>query len=283
MENDSASIRNISDTARWVAEYRARESERPDAVFRDPLARRLAGEHGRQIVDSLPTRANQSWAFVTRTHLFDRFVAEEVPRGADTVVNLAAGLDTRPYRMALPESLVWIEIDLPELLAYKERVLANERPACRLERLALDLADVDARRALFRQIDARATRTLILSEGLLIYFARDEVAALADDLAACGTFRSWVVDIASPGLVAMMAKQIGERLQHAGAPFKFGPPEGPAFFERHGWRVADVQSVLKAAARIKRLTWLMRLAALLPEQQPPGSRPWSAVCLLTRP
>ena len=43
-------IRNVSDTARWVAFYRAMESERPDAVFRDPFARRLAGERGEAIV-----------------------------------------------------------------------------------------------------------------------------------------------------------------------------------------------------------------------------------------
>jgi len=54
------------------------------------------------------------------------------------VVNLAAGLDTRPYRMALPSGLQWIEIDLPELLAYKAETLAGETLACRLERVALD-------------------------------------------------------------------------------------------------------------------------------------------------
>jgi O-methyltransferase involved in polyketide biosynthesis len=37
-------VRNIADTARWVAWFRAQETLRPDAVFRDPLAARLAGE-----------------------------------------------------------------------------------------------------------------------------------------------------------------------------------------------------------------------------------------------
>ena len=40
-------IRHISDTARWAALYRARETERSDAIFRDPCARRLAGERGK--------------------------------------------------------------------------------------------------------------------------------------------------------------------------------------------------------------------------------------------
>ena len=80
-------------------------------------------------------------AWVTRTYLFDRFIAQQIARGADTVVNLAAGLDARPYRMDLPRTLHWIEVDLPELLAYKEQALAREKPNCALERVAQLAAD----------------------------------------------------------------------------------------------------------------------------------------------
>ncbi len=46
-------IEHISDTARWVAVYRAMETARPDAIFRDPHARQLAGERGDHIVDTM--------------------------------------------------------------------------------------------------------------------------------------------------------------------------------------------------------------------------------------
>src|SRR6185369_17641435 len=42
-------VSNVSDTARWVATYRAQETARPDALFKDPFAERLAGERGRAI------------------------------------------------------------------------------------------------------------------------------------------------------------------------------------------------------------------------------------------
>ncbi len=281
-DTDQTRIRNISDTARWVAEYRAEETARPDALFRDPFARRLAGARGHGITGTIPRQMQQRWAFITRTYLFDRFVADQIQRGVDTVVNLAAGLDARPYRMALPPSLTWIEVDLPELLAYKEGVLAGERPACALERVALDLSDVEGRRALFARIDARARRTLVITEGLLIYLTPDGAGQLADDLAARGTFRDWVIDIASPALMQMMSREMGGRLEAAGAAFRFAPADGPHFFESHGWRPADVRSMLKTAARLKRLTLTMRLMALLPEASPPWSRIWSGVCLLTR-
>src|ERR1700731_4388277 len=67
-------IRNVSDTARWVAVYRARETERPDALFRDPFARRLAGERGEQIARSKPLGRDNDWSMITRTWLGDQFI-----------------------------------------------------------------------------------------------------------------------------------------------------------------------------------------------------------------
>ena len=113
-------IRNISDTALLAAVYRARETERQDALFSDPFARRLAGERGEQIAKSMPFSDSNTWAWVVRTYLYDQFIAEQCQQGVNMVVNLAAGLDTRPYRMTLPASLQWVEVDLPGILSYKE-------------------------------------------------------------------------------------------------------------------------------------------------------------------
>jgi O-methyltransferase involved in polyketide biosynthesis len=102
--SDDGRLRNISDTANWVAVYRALESERPDALFRDPFARRLAGARAARIAEAASFARKNAWSFVARTVLFDRFISGAVANGADMVVNLAAGLDARPYRMELPSS-----------------------------------------------------------------------------------------------------------------------------------------------------------------------------------
>jgi methyltransferase (TIGR00027 family) len=275
-------IRNISDTARWVAVYRARETERSDAVFRDPLARRLAGERGERIADSKPLGTDTGWSMVARTYLIDRFVSEQIQRGADMVVNLAAGLDSRPYRMQLPRSLQWVEVDLDEILTYKEEILRDEMPVCELERIRLDLSNVPARRELYAQLGRRATKALVITEGLVIYLTPEAVGELATDLAAVPTFRSWIVDVASPGLLRMLKKRIKQQLSQA-APFKFAPQEGPEFFRRFGWNPVEVQSLLKNAAKLKRLPFLLKLVALLPEtQRSRRDRPWSGICLLSK-
>lgn len=278
-----AVIRNISDTARWAAVFRARETERADALFRDPYANRLAGKMGVDIADTLPEGNSRAWAWVARTYLFDQFIIHEIEQGTDMVVNLAAGLDARPYRMALPASLQWIEVDLPEILTYKEGILASEKPHCALERNRMDLSDGNGRRAFFADLNRRANKILVLTEGLLIYLSAEEVAALAKDLAEGSHFQRWILDLHSPGLLRMMQRTTGKQLSKVGAPFKFAPAEGPAFFTPHGWEPIDVQGLLKTATRFKRPSFILRLLGHLPEKKgPAGNQPWSGVCLFKK-
>src|SRR5215472_10021048 len=165
----SSLIQNISDTAKWVAIFRAEESERPDAVFQDPFARKLAGEKGELIAESIDFIKQNSWSIVARTYLLDQIIMRHVKEGYDMVINLAAGLDARPYRMELPSSLKWIEVDLPGILLEKEKVLTNEAPNCELRRVHMDLSDQKARQELFRGLNKEAKKVLIISEGLIIY------------------------------------------------------------------------------------------------------------------
>lgn len=274
-------VRRISDTALWVAVYRAQETERSDAVFRDPYAARLAGARGAQIAEAMPFARRHAWSYTARTWLVDRVIEWSVRRGTDMVVNLAAGLDARPYRMTLPAALRWVEVDLPEMLTYKQEVLGAERPVCALEQVPLDLREVSARRELFQRLGSEAKQALLVTEGLIIYFDAEDVGALARDLAAPATFRRWITDLTSPALLRMLQRSIGGLLAEAGSPLKFAPREGPAFFAQYGWQTVETRSLLHMAAQLHRLSWGLRLLSLLPD---PGGRkpekPWGGVCVL---
>lgn len=274
-------VRGVSDTALWVAYFRARETKRSDALFRDPHAERLAGERGFRIANSLRDGNKQEWAWVARTYLFDQFITRAIRDGADLVLNLAAGLDARPYRMELPSSIQWVEVDLADLISYKHGILRDETPQCRLERVSLDLSDVPARRRLLEELNTRAEKIAVISEGLLIYFTPQDVVSLARDLAAGEHFKTWVIDLASPGQLKLMQRTTGKDLSQAGAPFSFGPSEGPEFFRPHGWVPNDVQGLLKTAAHLKRAP--TELSPFLPEPKLiQGNYPWTGVCLLQK-
>ena len=89
---------------------------------------------------------------------------------------------------------------------------------------------------LFQRLGEEAKRVLVVSEGLIIYFQADDVAALARDLSAPFSFRLWVTDLASPALLKMLQKAIGGPLVEAGSPLKFAPDEDPEFFARYAGR-----------------------------------------------
>ena len=278
---EMALIRNISDTALLAAVYRARESERADPLFRDPFARRLAGDRGEDIAHSLVFSEKNAWSWFTRTYVFDQLISKQIASGCDLVVNLAAGLDARPYRMTLPPSLKWIEVDLPEITDYKEELLKDEQPRCELERVRLDLADMAKRRELFAKLAADGQQVLIISEGLIVYLTAEEVGALAKDLSQQASFRHWLLDLASPALLKMMQKKMGKPLEQADAPLKFGPEEGPDFFKPYGWRVIDAHSMFHAAGRLKRLPLLFTFFYHLNKSEAfQAKRPWSGACLL---
>jgi methyltransferase (TIGR00027 family) len=280
-------IENVSDTARWVAVYRAMESARPDALFHDPYAERLAGERGHQILDSLKHGRTYAWPMIVRTAIFDEIILEAVQkRGADLVVNLAAGLDARPWRLPLPPELHWVDVDLPGILNYKTEMLRDERPRCRYEAVTVDLTDAATRRELFARLGAGAKRAIVVTEGLLIYLAPEQVAALATDLHAQASFQEWLIDLASPQLIKRMSRTWGKNLAEAGAPFKFAPAESTDFFRPYGWREAQYRAVWEEAQRLNRTmkgAWIWSLIGkLMPKEKREKMRRFSGYVLLER-
>jgi methyltransferase (TIGR00027 family) len=262
-DNDQV-LQNISDTALWVATYRAIETDRADAHFRDPFARNLAGERGQEMVRKIPGAQRNAWAMIVRTCVFDEVIMRLIlENGVDVVMNLAAGLDTRPYRLPLPESLSWFEIDFPPILNYKEEKLQNEKPGCRLERIKMDLSDVPARREVFARIVNSGKQTLILTEGLLVYLSRDQVIALANDLHAQENFRWWMLDFVMPRLLKMLLKTWDKTLTAANSRMQFAPEEGLDFYRNLGWRVAEFHGTWEDARRLDRRMPLSGLWDLL--------------------
>ncbi|KZS63881.1 class I SAM-dependent methyltransferase [Mycobacterium pseudokansasii] len=278
---DGHVITHVSDTARLTALHRATESARPDALFSDPLAQRLAGQRGRAIVRHAPWTLRNGWWLVARTKIIDDTLARAIADGCDRVLNLAAGLDTRPYRLNLPSRLRWIEADLPQLLAEKTELLADQTPRCQLTRSAVDLADPLAREAFFTEALDGAANALVLTEGLLMYLDEQDVVALSEAIRR-PEVGWWMLDFAGPGLKKMMNNRMAGMLENA--PFIFAPDNGLAFFESLGWRVTESESLFAAAIRFHRLPKSMRTVAWFPQPDPrhPGRRPWSAVALLTQ-
>jgi methyltransferase (TIGR00027 family) len=280
MNQPPLNVDRVQDTARWVAMARALESERKDALFKDPLARKLAGPIGMALVERLSGGPRGTWPVVARTHVIDRLVMEAVRDGADAVLNLAAGLDTRPYRMELPRSLTWVEVDQSDVIAEKEASLRDSSPVCALERVALDLSQADERGRFLAETGRCFHRILAITEGLLCYLPKDGAMGIAKDLLAVPAVFRWIADLPNSAVVRFVEKRTRGAMRGT-AKMQFAPDEGPAVFEPLGWNVVSATSILKAAGDLKRLPFPLSLFARLP-QKPYGTpgKPWSGVCVL---
>jgi methyltransferase (TIGR00027 family) len=255
-------IHDVSDTAFWIAYHRALETGRPDALFRDPFAARLAGERGRRISEAMPTSRFVAWTVALRTRIIDDYIASALRSGIDTVLCLGAGLDARPYRLALPPDVRWIEADYPHVIDYKEDILRQETPACRLERVRIDLADTAERQKLLDRVDASSQGVLVLTEGVIPYLSNDDAASLADALRSLHHVRFWIVDYLSAQAVRFRRRRrVSRAMQNA--PFKFAPGDWFAFFHQHGWRVKEIRYYPEEAVRYARAVPLPLVARLL--------------------
>lgn len=257
-------MNNISATAHSVAMYRTLETERPDALFHYPFVRRLAGGEGAMIVEVLGDKQQGTAAMAIRTCAIDGMITRLIESGnVDTILNLGAGFDTRPYRLALPASLRWIEVDLPEILTYKEQKLEDEASVCLVERIPLNLIDTDARKALFTQINASAKQVLVMTEGLLPYLNEAQVASLAINLHQQSNFEWWLFELASAFILQQAQKsnhqQLFDQYFANGKPtFLFAPAQGTDFLRPYSWKLNEFRSLWSVACRLKRQSHLFR-------------------------
>jgi methyltransferase (TIGR00027 family) len=228
------------------------ETDRPDALFVDPYARRMAGKRGMDIVDSLPLGHSMAWSMSVRTAVMDGVILQCVERGARTVLNLGAGLDTRAYRLCLPRSLRWMDVDMPAMTAYRRDCLGDNVPSCEHIHVAADLSDATQRAQVFAKARCGDGPWLVITEGLLVYLTPEQVNELAEELRSETPARWWVADLISPMLQQAMGMVWHLHLADAGAPFRFAPHDSKSFFEELGWREAEFHSTWAESIRLGR-------------------------------
>jgi O-methyltransferase involved in polyketide biosynthesis len=208
----------VGRTAIGIAMIRARETARPGRLFDDPYAEafvaaapdvlgprppHLLGTNGDPLANDAESVGGLLTALITiRTRFFDEYLLSAAtgrrldrPAGGDRaapppvacrqVVLLAAGLDTRAFRLDWPAGVRLFEVDLPEVLNFKHDVLARTGAASRCDRVAV-AADLrhDWTAALTRRGFDPALPTAWLTEGLLIYLSAADTARLLTGIGA---------------------------------------------------------------------------------------------------
>jgi methyltransferase (TIGR00027 family) len=198
---------------------RAEESDRETALVRDPLARRLAGDKGFEILErGKATTPFDLPVIPIRTKWIDEIFARAM---LDQIVILAAGMDARAFRMDLHGKKVF-EVDRDFVLAYKRERISDE-PKCDRVEVPIDLRD-DWPSALAKAGFDAARPAIFLVEGLFVYLEEASVRSILariDGLAAKGSEIVFECNnralLESPVMAARLAF-----VRDLGAPWIFG-------------------------------------------------------------
>jgi methyltransferase (TIGR00027 family) len=252
----------IAATARWTAAIRARESERPDRLFDDPLA----GQEGFARLDAEPEVARDNPFVVIRTRFFDDWVQRMAASGLRQVVLVAAGMDTRAFRLPWPPGTILWELDRSELLELKQTLLegVNARPACDRRPVGIDLASSGLPVALQDAGFDAASPSAWLAEGFFEYLEAADVLRLLTTIASLAPSGSRLgLDLPSQDFLQheWMQPYLRE-LERQGTPWRFGTNSPETLLAAHGWRAAVTEPGAEGA-HFGRWPW-----PVLPREQP---------------
>jgi methyltransferase (TIGR00027 family) len=269
--NESSDLpQGVGSTAVGMAYLRMVETARPDHLFADPIAAEFVAASGwspeRGVFETAEDHSDVASAYmiavalsaIVRTRFLDDFAIEASREGCRQLAFLGAGLDTRAFRLPWPETVRLFELDVADVIVFKERVLASidAHPACERHVVVSDLRTDWAADLQSAGFDP-STPTAWIAEGLLIYLTSEENERLLQQLSALSVPGSRLgLSLSGPGSLAVPAdiKEAADggddALGSLGSVTAMWQSEAPgdpaAWLAAHGWK-ADVFDVKERA------------------------------------
>jgi len=207
----------ISSTAYYVCAQRARETDRPDRIIVDPYARVLAGEVGKTFLEQMDLALKNDEMqrstpvlqrfMAYRTFILDSLLLKAIKdNNIKQVVNVACGLDTRPYRLQLENTVQFFELDFPAVIRRKQQVLQgiqpNPKPTCTLHSLEVDLTESHWKDSLIKNGFQPTEPCVFITEGLLYYLTREQIRILLVHISQLSAVNSYIIgDMFSPKMM----------------------------------------------------------------------------------
>lgn len=233
-------MRTVSHTAQWTAAARAIETEKPNPLIQDPFARYLAEPDGFQLLNKFGGGGLQEFVAI-RTQFIDDVIDRLVNHGSiRQIVFIAAGMDTRAYRLFWPQDAKVFEVDYQELHDCKQTKLDQLITHARVDRRIVhaDLAQ-DWLPALVEQGFDQSEPVLWVAEALFFFLTHEQASHLLHTLYQSSSPGSMLtLDLVNEELLTNPGAQLFmNSLRSLGIPWLFGTNEPESFLSAHGWQV----------------------------------------------
>ncbi|MFI8522687.1 class I SAM-dependent methyltransferase [Streptomyces sp. NPDC085481] len=234
----------VSRTAQWTAAARALETEREDRLFADPYARTVADQIGFELLERYAGAGTVPFLAIRTTYL-DRAIVKAVQeRGIRQVVFLAAGMDTRFFRLPWPAGVTVYELDRPALLEAKADMLANEPAPAGRTRITVPVDLTQDWTGPLKEAGWKSDEPVLwVVEGLLFFLPEQAVRTLISTLSAHAAPGSVLLGdvISKAALENPLSRPFLGALKEDGNPWLFGTEEPEALLDACGWAVREVK------------------------------------------
>jgi len=244
MSERAASGKLLEATAFWTASVRARESAREDHLFEDPWAAALAGNAGAEWIEQ--RSADSVIPITIRTKYFDDFLQRIVQQSdIQQIVLVAAGLDTRAFRLGWKEGTRLFELDQPEVMKYKEEVLSasGAQPRCERRVVGKDLTEAWEEALVANGFDPQEPSCWLM-EGFTFYLPSETIQQLIDQVTSLAARGSWLgFDcINNAVLTSQWTKAWVDMQAQMGAPWTGALDDPEGFLAGRGWKASLTQA-----------------------------------------
>lgn len=172
-------LKNVPETMLITLWAKATENKRKDALLHDEKAVEILERIDYDFSKFKRAKFSQAGCCI-RASLIDKEIKKFLDRYPDAVVvQLGAGIDARYERLGAPEVTHWYDLDLPEAIDLRKKFIQETE---RNSFIASSLFDY----GWIERVKAHGKPVLIVVEGVLMYFAPEEVKAFFEEL--CNRF-----------------------------------------------------------------------------------------------
>jgi methyltransferase (TIGR00027 family) len=231
-------------TALWLAGARVLETKKWHPLVKDPFAEGLLGTEGLKTALKLERTHPVPREVIRRIRLIDDLVLRLVKElKIEVVIMAGTGLDARPYRLDLPKSLTWIEVDYPVVTQWKDLQLKDKKPNCTVERVGMNLVrpwSLDT--AIGDKYEGK--RTLILAENLFQYFSTYDTQQFYINTKCFGQGTVMIADLPNSSFASSaLGQQMSAELEKREVGGRTAIDDIPAFMKHVGYKILETYHV----------------------------------------
>lgn len=240
-------MKPISKTAFYCCGVRMQDAQGSNPVCGDIYAEAFMNEDGRRILEAFKDETSPNASNVARHRIIDDFLRRELLANPGLcIVIIGAGFDSRAYRL---KGGTWVELDEPQVIAYKNERLPVSNCENELHRLTIDFS-TDSLEDKLSSFSGRSPVVVVI-EGVFMYLEEEVIEQLLQTLHRLFPQHKLICDLMNRKFFDKYSRTLHEKITGMGTSFKFTVDSPGEVFLKNGYRRIEMVSIVEKAVEFE--------------------------------